>query len=108
MVNTLDKQHNVPVMLTEKEVRLALDQLQLKYTHGLVPRHVKGTALFDENSNEGGQLLDFYTHIKNFRKVAPPDLRDVVLEFLKEPRLSVNKDGDIFFFRHWVHIKVSK
>ena len=107
MLNTI-QENKVPVLLTEKDVRLALDQLNLDYTHGLVPRYVKGTALFDENSNEGRHLLDFYTHTKNFRKVAPATLRDSVLEFLKEPHHSVKKDEDIFFFRHWVHITVRK
>ena len=107
-MNALHK-NVAPIHPIDEDVLSALDSLGLTYSYGLVPRYVKGTALFDENSEQGRHLLDFYTHTKDFREAAPSMLRDSVLEFLREPACFSVKNGDeIFFQRHWVHITVPK
>ena len=47
--------------------------------------------MFDENSTERSQLLDFQTHTAHYRKKADKKLGEETLELIKD--LTILKDG---------------
>nr|XP_054766441.1 histamine N-methyltransferase A-like [Lytechinus pictus] len=97
-----------PLLLTDEQIEAALDSQDMPHTGQQVDRYIQGTAMFGEGSQEGDHLLDFLTHSKGFRRAAPDNLRDSILKYLRDPDCSIEKDGEILVFRHWVPITVPK
>ncbi|XP_071477818.1 histamine N-methyltransferase-like [Diadema antillarum] len=94
--------------LSDNDVTKALDMLNVPYTIERGSWLVPCTPCFDESSPDGQLLLDFYTHVKHFRKSASSELLHKVLQLLRSSEVSVEKGGDILNYRHWVHIIVRK
>ncbi|XP_003726977.1 histamine N-methyltransferase [Strongylocentrotus purpuratus] len=97
-----------PVLLTDEMIGATLDSQNMPYSGEQVTRYIKGTSVFKEGSQDGDHLLDFLTHSKDFRKTAPDNLRESVLKYLRDPECSMEKDGEILFFRYWVPMSVPK
>lgn len=97
-----------PLLLTDEQVGAALDTQNMPYSGEQVTRYIQGTSIFGEGSQEGDHLLDFLTHSKDFRKTAPDNLRESVLKYLRDPECSIEKDGEVLVFRHWVPMTVTK
>lgn len=67
-----------------------------KYQSYELPSEIEITDCFTEGNKKGDLLLDFLTETYNFRKTAPPDLKNEIMEDLKK-FYSVERDGRYFF-----------
>ena len=75
------------------DVRQALDKLGIKYTVYPQPISVDITECFQEESEDGNLLLDFFTHVSEFRNKAPNSLVQEYLQYLKNPEC-IQMNGD--------------
>ncbi|XP_072177514.1 histamine N-methyltransferase-like [Diadema setosum] len=97
-----------PLLRTDDQIKSALDSVKLPFQSEMVMRYIQGTAIFEPDSLEGKHLLDFLTHSKDFRETAPDDLCKGILDYLKMPECSEERDGKVWVYRHWVHLTVDK
>uniref|UniRef100_A0A8C9FFG3 Histamine N-methyltransferase n=1 Tax=Pavo cristatus TaxID=9049 RepID=A0A8C9FFG3_PAVCR len=74
-----------------------LDSVGLKYKIYELPSHMDITCCFTEGDNDGELLLDFLTVTCEFTKTAPPELKHQILEELRKPGCSENRNGKVFF-----------
>ncbi|NWW72170.1 HNMT methyltransferase, partial [Climacteris rufus] len=74
-----------------------LDSAGLKYQLYELPSHMDITSCFIEGDKGGELLLDFLTETLDFAKTAPPELKRQVMEELRKPGCSENRDGKVFF-----------
>ncbi|NXC33334.1 HNMT methyltransferase, partial [Campylorhamphus procurvoides] len=74
-----------------------LDSAGLKYQLYELPSHMDITSCFTEGDKDGELLLDFLTETRGFSKTAPPELKQQVLEELRKPGCSENRDGKVLF-----------
>jgi hypothetical protein len=97
----LDNESNLPSIITlflnknqfkdkkacicpaENVVRFA-EKEKLKYEKFLIPFSVDVTSIFDESSEEGQYLLEFFTLEVGFRKTADQEVVKEVLKLLKD------------------------
>lgn len=69
--------------VTFSDVTGALCHMSIPFSRLTNPIVFDMTEVFDEMSSEGNLLLDFFTHVSNFRKTADDGLVQRVLKFLK-------------------------
>uniref|UniRef100_UPI00398EAF50 histamine N-methyltransferase-like n=1 Tax=Pristiophorus japonicus TaxID=55135 RepID=UPI00398EAF50 len=74
-----------------------LDDMSINYQIYEVSADLDITECFIEGNEKGELLLDFLTHIINFRKTAPPDLKAEVLQYLLQTPYSREENGKIIF-----------
>ncbi|KFO62609.1 Histamine N-methyltransferase [Corvus brachyrhynchos] len=74
-----------------------LDSAGLKYQLYELPSRMDITSCFIEGDKDGELLLDFLTETLDFAKTAPPELKHQLMEDLRKPGCSENKDGKVFF-----------
>ncbi|NXF01585.1 HNMT methyltransferase, partial [Smithornis capensis] len=79
------------------DLRRILDSAGLKYQLYELPSHMDITSCFIEGDKDGELLLDFLTETLDFSKTSPPELKHQVMEELKKPGCSENRDGKVFF-----------
>ncbi|OXB82283.1 UNVERIFIED_CONTAM: hypothetical protein H355_004600 [Colinus virginianus] len=83
--------------ISSAKIKEILDPLGLKYTIYELPSQLDITCCFTKGDKDGELLLDFITQICEFSKTAPPELRQQVLEELRKPGCSKNKNGKVLF-----------
>ncbi|NWQ61868.1 HNMT methyltransferase, partial [Neopipo cinnamomea] len=74
-----------------------LDSAGLKYQLYELPSHMDITSCFIEGDRDGELLLDFMTETLEFSKTAPPELKRQLMEELRKPGCSENRDGKVLF-----------
>ncbi|NWR84353.1 HNMT methyltransferase, partial [Furnarius figulus] len=74
-----------------------LDSAGLKYQQYEIPSQMDITSCFIEGDKDGELLLDFLTETREFSKTAPPELKQQLLEDLRKPGCSENRDGKVLF-----------
>ncbi|NXP12538.1 HNMT methyltransferase, partial [Thinocorus orbignyianus] len=79
------------------DMRKILDSAGLKYQLHELPSHMDITSCFIEGNKDGELLLDFLTETYEFSKSAPPELRRQVMEELRKPQCSEERDGKVVF-----------
>ncbi|NXP16328.1 HNMT methyltransferase, partial [Scytalopus superciliaris] len=79
------------------ELPRILDSAGLKYQHYELSSHMDITSCFIEGDKDGELLLDFLTETREFSKTAPPELKRQLLEDLRKPGCSENRDGKVLF-----------
>uniref|UniRef100_A0A8C5MDG9 Histamine N-methyltransferase n=1 Tax=Leptobrachium leishanense TaxID=445787 RepID=A0A8C5MDG9_9ANUR len=77
------------------EVEEALSSLGAKYKKYELESYRDITECFVEGSRTGELLLDFLTETCDFKKNAPPDLRDQILADLQSPACSSTRNGKL-------------
>ncbi|MEE6489108.1 hypothetical protein FKM82_015492 [Ascaphus truei] len=82
--------------LCSEDVTNVLDSMPVKYATYDLPTDLDITECFTEGNMNGELLLDQVTETCYFSKTAPPDLKELIMEDLKSPELSVKKNGKIF------------
>ncbi|NWU88423.1 HNMT methyltransferase, partial [Upupa epops] len=83
--------------LSSLDIKKILDPAGLKYQIHEIPSQLNITSCFVEGNEDGEMLLDFITEVCEFSKTAPPELKRQVMEVLRTPACSVQRDGKIFF-----------
>ncbi|XP_072435807.1 histamine N-methyltransferase isoform X2 [Chiloscyllium punctatum] len=79
------------------DVHKVLDEIRMKYHIYELSSIFDITECFIEGNENGELLLDFLTHIVDFRKTAPADLKAEVLQCLRQPQCSREENGKILF-----------
>ncbi|XP_009079950.1 PREDICTED: histamine N-methyltransferase-like isoform X3 [Acanthisitta chloris] len=74
-----------------------LDSAGLKYQLYELPSYMDITSCFIEGNKDGELLLDFLTETLEFSKTAPPELKRQIIEELRKPGCSENRDGKVLF-----------
>ncbi|XP_038068249.1 histamine N-methyltransferase-like isoform X2 [Patiria miniata] len=83
--------------MTSADIRSCLDRRGIPYTQYPQTVRIDVTQCFDQASEEGGLLLDFVTHVVNFRKTAPEDMQRSVMECLGRGDCSERESGGAIF-----------
>ncbi|KAK3549892.1 hypothetical protein QTP86_015509 [Hemibagrus guttatus] len=83
--------------LTTSEVKSFLDSKNIPYKNYKLQSLLDITECFTPGDEKGDRLLDLLTEVIEFRKTAPTELKDRVLEFLKRPENSQTVNGRILF-----------
>ncbi|XP_032653019.1 histamine N-methyltransferase isoform X1 [Chelonoidis abingdonii] len=79
------------------DIKERLSQIGLKYQVYELPSTMDITNCFIKGNKEGELLLDFLTETCYFSKTASLDLKNEIMEELKKPECSEEKDGKVFF-----------
>ncbi|XP_051480176.1 histamine N-methyltransferase-like isoform X1 [Apus apus] len=85
------------VYVSSADIKRILDSAGLKYQLHDLPSHLDITSCFIEGNKDGELLLDFLTATCEFSKTAPPELKHRVIEELRKPECSEEKDGKVLF-----------
>ncbi|NXN57510.1 HNMT methyltransferase, partial [Rynchops niger] len=83
--------------VSSADIKRILDSAGLKHQLHELPSHMDITSCFIEGDKDGELLLDFLTETYEFSKTAPPELRRQVMEELRKPECSEERDGKVFF-----------
>ncbi|XP_053326812.1 histamine N-methyltransferase isoform X2 [Spea bombifrons] len=83
--------------ITAGDIQDILSSMGAKYKSYDLQSDMDITECFVEGDLNGELLLDFLTETCEFKKNAPPDLKDQILQDLKGPGCSSTKDGRIIF-----------
>ncbi|NXS98807.1 HNMT methyltransferase, partial [Jacana jacana] len=83
--------------VSSADMKKILDSAGLKYQFHELPSHMDITRCFIEGDKDGELLLDFLTETCEFSKNAPPELRRQVMEELRKPQCSEERDGKVVF-----------
>ncbi|NXU46985.1 HNMT methyltransferase, partial [Turnix velox] len=83
--------------ISAADMKKMLDSAGMKYQQYEIPSQMDITSCFIEGDKDGELLLDFLTETCDFNKNAPPELKHQVLEELKKPGCSEERDGKVFF-----------
>ncbi|KFP87680.1 PREDICTED: histamine N-methyltransferase-like [Apaloderma vittatum] len=83
--------------LSSYDIKRMLDSAGLKYQIHELPSHLDITNCFIEGSKDGQLLLDFLTETCDFSKTAPSELKHQVMEQLRKPECSEERDGKVLF-----------
>ena len=78
-----------------------MDKLGIKYTVYPQPIRADITDCFQEESEDGNLLLDFFTHVSDFRNKAPNSLVQDYLQYLKNPECSLMNDDKVLMDFTW-------
>ncbi|NXL91660.1 HNMT methyltransferase, partial [Alectura lathami] len=85
------------IFASSAAIRKILDSAGLKYQLYELPSHLDITSCFTEGDEDGEMLLDFLTQVYEFSKTAPPELKRQILEELRKPGCSENRNGKVLF-----------
>uniref|UniRef100_A0A3Q3MJD7 Histamine N-methyltransferase n=1 Tax=Mastacembelus armatus TaxID=205130 RepID=A0A3Q3MJD7_9TELE len=83
--------------VTTGDIKTILDSKGLSYQSYELPNEIDITECFSEGDEKGELLLDFVTHVVNFSKTAPAELKAGVLDLLRQPDCSVESNGRVIF-----------
>ncbi|KAF1665230.1 Histamine N-methyltransferase, partial [Aptenodytes patagonicus] len=83
--------------VSSADIKRILDSAGLKYQLHELPSHMDITSCFIEGNKDGELLLDFLTETCEFSKTAPPELKRQVMEELRKPECSEERDGKVLF-----------
>ncbi|XP_074857101.1 histamine N-methyltransferase [Carettochelys insculpta] len=83
--------------VSSADIKEQLDTIGLKYQVYELPSTMDITDCFITGNKDGEQLLDFLTECCNFSETAPLDLKKEIMEELRKPECSEEKDGRVFF-----------
>lgn len=83
--------------VSSADIKRILDSAGLKCQLHELPSHMDITSCFIEGSKDGEMLLDFLTETCEFCKTAPPELKRQVMEELRKPECSQERDGKVLF-----------
>lgn len=83
--------------VSSADIKRILDSAGLKYQLHELPSHMDITSCFIEGNKDGELLLDFLTETYEFSKTAPPELKRQVIEELRKPQCSEQRDGKVLF-----------
>lgn len=83
--------------VTTADIKSLLDARGVPYQSYELQSHMDITECFTEGDQTGELLLDFLTEVLDFSHTAPPDLRQGVLQLLRDPQCSAEKDGRVLF-----------
>ncbi|KAM6397139.1 histamine N-methyltransferase-like isoform 1-T3 [Pluvialis apricaria] len=83
--------------VSSADIKRILDSAGLKYQLHELPSHMDITSCFIEGNKDGELLLDFLTETCEFSKTAPPELKRQVIEELRKPECSEERDGKVLF-----------
>lgn len=81
--------------ITSGDIKSFLDSKKIPYQNYKFQSPVDITNCFTPGDEEGELFLDLLTMVIDFKKTAPPELKDGVLEFLKHPDNSQEVNGRI-------------
>ncbi|KAM9380507.1 histamine N-methyltransferase-like [Phaethornis superciliosus] len=85
------------VYISSADIIRILDSAGLKYQLHELTSHLDISSCFIEGSKDGELLLDFLTATCEFSKTAPPELKHRVIEELRKPGCSEERDGKVLF-----------
>lgn len=83
--------------MTTSEVKTFLDSKKITYQKYNLTSLLDITECFTPGDEKGDRLLDLLTEVIEFRKTAPPKLKNDVLEFLKRSDNSQLVNGRYLF-----------
>ncbi|KAH1184885.1 histamine N-methyltransferase [Mauremys mutica] len=83
--------------VSSADIKEQLNTIGLKYQVYELPSTMDITNCFIKGNKEGELLLDFLTETCYFSKTASLDLKNEIMEELKKPECSEEKDGKVFF-----------
>lgn len=83
--------------ITSVHIKSFLDSKKIPYQNYKFQSPLDITKCFTPGDEKGELLLDLLTMAIEFRKTAPPELKDGVLAFLKHPDNSQEVNGRILF-----------
>ncbi|XP_027649666.1 histamine N-methyltransferase isoform X4 [Falco biarmicus] len=83
--------------VSSADIKRILDSAGLKYQVHELPSSMDITSCFVEGNKDGELLLDFLTETCEFSKTAPPELKRQVMEELRKPECSEERDGKVLF-----------
>ncbi|XP_010149419.1 PREDICTED: histamine N-methyltransferase, partial [Eurypyga helias] len=83
--------------VSSADIKRILDSAGLKYQLHELPSYMDITSCFIEGNTDGELLLDFLTETYEFSKTAPPELKRQVMEELRKPECSEERDGKVLF-----------
>ncbi|XP_025979264.2 histamine N-methyltransferase-like [Dromaius novaehollandiae] len=83
--------------VTSADIEAILDSAGLKHQLYELPSHMDITSCFTEGNTDGELLLDFLTEACEFAKTAPPELKQQIMEALRKPECSEERDGKVLF-----------
>ncbi|XP_026151210.1 histamine N-methyltransferase-like [Mastacembelus armatus] len=81
--------------VTTGDIKTILDSKGLSYQSYELPNEIDITECFTEGDEKGELLLDFVTHVLNFSKTAPAELKAGVLDLLRQTDYSVESNGRV-------------
>ncbi|XP_019409860.1 PREDICTED: histamine N-methyltransferase-like isoform X2 [Crocodylus porosus] len=83
--------------VSSADIKKVLDMEGLKYQLFELPSSMDITNCFIEGNKDGELLLDFLTETYEFSKTAPLHLKNAIMEDLKKPECSEERDRKVFF-----------
>ncbi|NXT88774.1 HNMT methyltransferase, partial [Anhinga rufa] len=83
--------------VSSADIKKILDSARLKYQFHELPSYMDITSCFIEGNEDGELLLDFLTETCEFSKTAPPELKRQVMEELRKPECSEEREGKVLF-----------
>ncbi|NXC66541.1 HNMT methyltransferase, partial [Anhinga anhinga] len=83
--------------VSSADIKKILDSARMKYQLHELPSYMDITSCFIEGNEDGELLLDFLTETCEFSKTAPPELKRQVMEELRKPEYSEERDGKVLF-----------
>ncbi|KFV82608.1 Histamine N-methyltransferase [Struthio camelus australis] len=83
--------------ITSADIEAILNSAGLKHQLYELPSHMDITSCFTEGNTDGELLLDFLTETCEFSKTAPPELKQQIMEELRKPECSEERDGKVLF-----------
>ncbi|XP_005153812.1 histamine N-methyltransferase isoform X1 [Melopsittacus undulatus] len=83
--------------VSSADIKRILDSAGLKCQLHELPSHMDITSCFIEGNKDGELLLDFLTETCEFSKTASPELKHQVMEELRKPGCSQERDGKVLF-----------
>ncbi|XP_009906000.2 histamine N-methyltransferase [Dryobates pubescens] len=83
--------------ISSDDIKRILDSAGMNYQVQELPSHLDITSCFTEGNKDGELLLDFLTTTCDFSKTAPPELKRQVMEELRKPACSEERDGKVLF-----------
>ncbi|PIK53809.1 Histamine N-methyltransferase [Apostichopus japonicus] len=84
--------------ISSSSVKQLLEKNEIQYESHQMPDVIDITNCFDPENKEGQLLLDFLMHVSQFRKTAPSDLVNAVLDGIGSPDFSTKEDGKVIVY----------
>uniref|UniRef100_A0A8C6T492 Histamine N-methyltransferase n=1 Tax=Neogobius melanostomus TaxID=47308 RepID=A0A8C6T492_9GOBI len=88
---------NKEISVTTADIKSLLDARGVPYQSYELQSHMDITECFTEGDQTGELLLDFLTQVLDFSGTASPELRQGVLQLLRDPKYSVETEGRVLF-----------
>ncbi|KAM9455509.1 histamine N-methyltransferase-like [Clarias gariepinus] len=90
-------QEGATLHVTTTDVKSYLDSKKVPYQSYKFKSLLDITECFTPEDKKGEEILDLLTEVIDFSKTAPPELKDEVVEFLKNPINNLEVNGKILF-----------